>query len=83
MAAKVTFNTDRCKGCELCTTVCPKHIVVIDASVTNHKGYRHSEGHGAVHRLRQLREDLPGFHHHCGEILKGGVHYGKRTLERQ
>ena len=39
MAAKVTFNTERCKGCELCTTVCPKHIVVIDASVTNRKGY--------------------------------------------
>ena len=34
MSAKVTFNSDRCKGCELCTTVCPKHI-----EVTNHKGY--------------------------------------------
>ena len=33
MSAKVTFNTDRCKGCELCTTVCPKHIVVMDANV--------------------------------------------------
>ena len=30
MTAKVTFNSDRCKGCELCTTVCPKHIVAID-----------------------------------------------------
>ena len=39
MSAKVTFNTDRCKGCELCTTVCPKHIVVMDANVVNHKGY--------------------------------------------
>ena len=34
MAAKVTFNSDRCKGCELCTAVCPKHIVVIDNSVS-------------------------------------------------
>ena len=33
MTAKVTFNSDRCKGCELCTTVCPKHIVI------NRKGY--------------------------------------------
>ena len=39
MSAKVTFNTDRSKGCELCTTVCPKHIVVMDANVVNHKGY--------------------------------------------
>ena len=39
MSAKVTFNTDRCKGCELCTTVCPKHIVVMDANVVNHTGY--------------------------------------------
>ncbi|MBQ1235878.1 MAG: 4Fe-4S binding protein, partial [Oscillospiraceae bacterium] len=38
MTAKVTFNTDRCKGCELCTTVCPKHIVVIDTTVINRKG---------------------------------------------
>ena len=39
MAAKVTFNIDRCKGCELCTTVCPKHIVALDMNVTNRKGY--------------------------------------------
>ena len=39
MTAKVTFNTDRCKGCELCTTVCPKHIVAIDQTTINHKGY--------------------------------------------
>ena len=39
MTAKVTFNSDRCKGCELCTTVCPKHIVVMDTAVTNRKGY--------------------------------------------
>lgn len=39
MSAKVTFNTDRCKGCELCTTVCPKHIVVMDTATTNRKGY--------------------------------------------
>ena len=39
MTAKVTFDSDRCKGCELCTTVCPKHIVVMDTAVTNRKGY--------------------------------------------
>ena len=25
--AKVTFNEDRCKGCGLCVTACPKKIV--------------------------------------------------------
>ena len=39
MNAKVTFDSDRCKGCELCTTVCPKQIVVIDNSAINRKGY--------------------------------------------
>lgn len=39
MAGKVTFDRERCKGCELCTSVCPKKIVVIDISATNTKGY--------------------------------------------
>ena len=39
MAAKITFDQDRCKGCELCTSVCPKHIVFNDTQVTNRKGY--------------------------------------------
>ena len=39
MTAKVTFDTNRCKGCELCTIVCPKHIVVMDTAVLNPKGY--------------------------------------------
>ena len=37
--AKVIFNVNRCKGCELCTTVCPKHIVVMDQNNLNCKGY--------------------------------------------
>ena len=44
MSAKVTFDTNRCKGCELCTTVCPKHIVVIDTATTNRKGYHPATG---------------------------------------
>ena len=39
MKTKVTFNTDRCKGCELCVTVCPKHILALDMEHTNIKGY--------------------------------------------
>ena len=39
MTAKVTFNSDRSKGCALCTTVCAEHIVAMDRSVINRKGY--------------------------------------------
>ena len=35
----VTFNEDRCKGCALCTTVCPVDIVVLDQTRINSKGY--------------------------------------------
>ena len=45
MSAKVTFNSDRCKGCELCTTVCPKHIVVMDKVTINRKGYHPATVH--------------------------------------
>lgn len=37
--AKVTFNEERCKGCGLCTAVCPKNIVVIAKDRINTKGY--------------------------------------------
>lgn len=39
MTAKVTFDSDRCKGCELCALVCPKHIIALDTAVLNRKGY--------------------------------------------
>lgn len=37
--AKVTFFEDRCKGCKLCVTVCPKKIVIIDENKINQKGF--------------------------------------------
>ena len=36
---KVTFNTDICKGCELCIEVCPVNIIVMDESKINAKGF--------------------------------------------
>ena len=39
MAIHLTFQSDLCKGCALCITVCPKHILALDES-TNVKGYR-------------------------------------------
>ncbi len=37
--ARVIFDEERCKGCELCTTVCPKGIVVMARQRMNSKGY--------------------------------------------
>jgi 2-oxoglutarate ferredoxin oxidoreductase subunit delta len=37
--AKVTFNEDRCKGCELCVQVCPKKIVLMAKDRINKKGF--------------------------------------------
>lgn len=34
----VKFNEDRCKGCELCATFCPKQIIAMSKTV-NSKGY--------------------------------------------
>ena len=37
--AKVEIKTDVCKGCGLCVTACPKHILVLSTSEINAKGY--------------------------------------------
>ncbi len=37
--AKVTFNTDLCKGCALCINVCPKKIIELETKEVNNKGY--------------------------------------------
>lgn len=34
----VSFNTEKCKGCELCRAFCPKGIIVM-SPVINNKGY--------------------------------------------
>lgn len=35
---KVVFNREKCKGCELCCTYCPKDLIEMDPHV-NAKGY--------------------------------------------
>ena len=37
--AKVSFKTELCKGCGLCASACPKHIIKISETETNDKGY--------------------------------------------
>jgi len=36
--ALITFREERCKGCRLCTTVCPKNLVVMSGQI-NDMGY--------------------------------------------
>lgn len=35
---KVIFNKEKCKGCELCISFCPKKILHLDPEVNSH-GY--------------------------------------------
>lgn len=37
--AKLTFQTDLCKGCGLCVGACPKHILAIARDKINKKGH--------------------------------------------
>ena len=41
--AKVTFDTDRCKGCGLCVGACPKNILVMSKGKMNAKGHHPAE----------------------------------------
>ncbi len=36
---RVSFQEERCKGCELCTIFCPTKIIIIDKNRINAKGY--------------------------------------------
>lgn len=37
--ASVKFDINRCKGCEICVSVCPKKIIHMDTSILNDKGF--------------------------------------------
>jgi len=42
MAGKIIIDFERCKGCGLCVTVCPRLGIVISKK-SNKKGYFHAE----------------------------------------
>ena len=35
----IVIDEERCKGCELCTTVCPQQVIVMNVEGLNSKGY--------------------------------------------
>ena len=41
--AKLTFQTDRCKGCGLCVVACPKGLIAIAKDKINQKGHHPAE----------------------------------------
>ena len=36
---KITFDEEKCRGCEFCILACPKKIIVADEAKINKKGY--------------------------------------------
>ena len=38
-AGPLVIATDRCKGCELCVTACPPHVLALDLSTVNGLGH--------------------------------------------
>jgi 2-oxoglutarate ferredoxin oxidoreductase subunit delta len=37
--AKLTFNIEKCKGCGLCVSACPKHLLIVSKTKINQKGH--------------------------------------------
>lgn len=35
----VKFDEEKCKGCELCVSVCPTKVIKMDETAINSKGY--------------------------------------------
>ena len=50
----VSIDQERCKGCELCISVCPRHLLVMTAAL-NRKGYHFAETTGAAECLGCLK----------------------------
>jgi len=41
--AKITIRTERCKGCGLCVTACPKGLLSLNQKEMNVKGYHYAQ----------------------------------------
>lgn len=45
IVARVTFDKELCKGCELCVSVCPVKIILMDRDRVNKNGYHPATVH--------------------------------------
>ncbi len=45
MANHIDIDQEKCKGCELCTSACPFHIIRMSPDRINGKGYTPAELH--------------------------------------
>jgi 2-oxoglutarate ferredoxin oxidoreductase subunit delta len=46
MAGKIIIDTERCKGCTLCVTVCPHNVITLSEK-PNSKGYFPAQATGS------------------------------------
>ena len=53
--AQVTFIKDKCKGCALCVSVCPKQIIKVNEHGLNEKGYHRDEIKTDMEKCNRLR----------------------------
>jgi len=51
---RVSIDRERCKGCELCIPVCPRHLLIMTTAL-NRKGYHVSEAAHAEECLGCLK----------------------------
>jgi 2-oxoglutarate ferredoxin oxidoreductase subunit delta len=35
----IRIDQERCKGCDLCVTFCPQHVIILNETLLNAKGY--------------------------------------------
>lgn len=51
---RVSIDRERCKGCELCIGVCPRHLLAMTTAL-NRKGYHFAETTAAVECIGCLK----------------------------
>ncbi len=64
MAYEHTIDTEGCKGCGLCVTVCPKNVLEISNDVDVIRIFSGLSGaSGRLHILRHVLHHVPGCCH--------------------
>lgn len=47
---RIEINEARCKGCTLCTTICPQHVITVDTGRLTPRGYHPAQLQDPKHR---------------------------------